>query len=57
MVGAKYLWETDMDHQGLTRATQVISLRGHHNEKETGYIWNPVHLVSRFNSNSDRSCL
>lgn len=26
---------------------------GHRNEKETGNLWNLVHLVSRFNSNSD----
>ena len=37
----------------LTRATQGIALRGHRDEKETGNLWNLVHLVSRFNSNSD----
>ena len=31
----------------LTCATQGIALRGHHNEKETGNLWNLVHLVSR----------
>ena len=37
----------------LTCATQGIALRGHRDEKETDNLWNLVHLVSRFNSNSD----
>ena len=36
----------------ITCGTQGIALRGHGDEKETGNVWNMVHLISRFNEDA-----